>query len=483
MYGWWTYALPVARTVASATCRAPHVALRFSPDGRVHACCVNERHQLGRIGERSIQEIWEGTPLAELRAALDAGDWSLGCQDCGLVATKGHRQETHAEQFDRFDHPAEPSWPRRMEFALSNTCNLQCVQCSGDLSSAIRAQREHRPPLRSPYGDAFFEELRTFLPHVEVAVFIGGEPFLAREARRVWDLLIEMDLHPEVHVTTNGTVWNDEVERYLHALAMNVCVSLDGTTAEVNESIRLGTDHREVLANRDRFREATRSYGAALGINHCLMVQNWSGLGDLLVEADALDADVNVIPVVYPPAMSVLSLPADDLAEVLAALEAQDRDLAPRLTRNRAAWDGVLGQLRATVESAGTPVAIGPAPTLGGRDDRLLREIREDLAAWGGGDLLVFDTERGIVRHVEADGVWAGLGAAAWLDRPAPVVLDELRRLGPVEDLVLDASPVLRWGSCTVRLNGSGPVAHRLAVVEWHEGHTRWTRTLVARHR
>jgi radical SAM protein with 4Fe4S-binding SPASM domain len=189
-----------ATTVPSATCRAPHVALRFSPDGRVHACCVNSHYELGRIGERTITEIWNGPELAELRLALDDADFSLGCQDCAVLVSAGSRQQTHAEQFDRFPAPAPgaPGWPRRLEFALSNTCNLQCVQCNGELSSSIRTQRELRPPLPSPYGEAFFAELAAFLPHVEVAVFIGGEPFLSRECRTVWDLLIERDLRPEV---------------------------------------------------------------------------------------------------------------------------------------------------------------------------------------------------------------------------------------------------------------------------------------------
>jgi hypothetical protein len=34
----------------------------------------------------------------------------------------------------------------------------------------------------------------------------------------------------------------------------------------------------------------------------------------------------------------------------------------------------------------------------------------------------------------------------------------------------------VRWATCSVR-----DVPHRVAVVEWHEGAIRWTRTLVAR--
>jgi MoaA/NifB/PqqE/SkfB family radical SAM enzyme len=371
-------------TEPSSTCRSPHVALRFSPDGRVHACCVNESYQLGRIGERSIREVWEGAELARLRTALDAADFALGCQDCGMLHATGHREHTQAAAFDRFPQPDGPSWPRRLEFALSNTCNLRCVQCSGDLSSAIRAQREHRPPLRSPYDDAFFEELRDFLPHLEVAVFIGGEPFLSRECRRVWDLLIEMDLHPEVHVTTNATVWDDRVEHYVRSLAMNVCVSVDGATPEVNDAIRLGSDLREVRVIRDRFRSLTRELDRVFGINHCLMVQNWHELGAVLLEAEGLEAEVNVIPVLYPPAHSVVCQPRDEVVTVLDALLAQEPDVRPHLERNGSAWDGVISQLHTIVDGAEAPVHLGARPALGQRDDDLLADVEEELRSWAG---------------------------------------------------------------------------------------------------
>ena len=58
----------------SATCRAPHVALRFSPQGQVHACCVNDLYPLGHVEEASLAEIWRGERADRLRAALDRGD-------------------------------------------------------------------------------------------------------------------------------------------------------------------------------------------------------------------------------------------------------------------------------------------------------------------------------------------------------------------------------------------------------------------------
>lgn len=473
----------VAVPQASATCRAPHVALRFSPTGDVHACCVNDTYPLGRIGEVSIRDIWTGPALADLRVALDGADYRLGCQDCEVDYRLGERLQTHAEQFDRYPQPETPlAWPKRVEFALSNICNLQCIHCNGDLSSAIRAQREHRPPIRSPYGDAFFDEVREMLPHVEVAVFIGGEPFLSRECRRVWDLMIEMDLHPEVHVTTNATQWDDQVEAYLHALRMTVAVSIDGATAEVNDAIRTGSRFDEVVANRDRFFAATQAYGSGFCLNHCLLRNNWQELGDFLLDADRRDMGVHVIPVHYPPRLSLFTLPPDDLRAVADRMDASGA--GEHLGRNRGQWDTMLDHLRAYAASVGpgSPVALRPYDTIveidpdlveverqvtaEPLDDRGVEVLRGELADWAGQPSLVLRAPLGIIESVEVPE-WAEP-----LDFPALVgrSLDDVDafvgpHLGPRQDLQLGpAGEGFLWVTYTHRLSGTD-VHFRTAVV------------------
>lgn len=431
----------------SATCRAPHVGLRFSPDGHVHACCANDTYPLGHVAQDSLRDVWQGERVAALRAALDAGDYSLGCRDCGREHALGKRTQTPAVDYDMFPQPAAPmAWPKRVEFALSNTCNLQCVHCNGDLSSSIRSQREHRPPLRSSYGDEFFAQLPELLEHVEVAVFIGGEPFLARECRRVWDLMIELGVEAEVHVTTNGTVWDDRVERYVRSLRMNVAVSMDGATAATNDAIRSGSTHREVIANRDRFLAAARSYGGGFCLNHCLMAQNWDELADFLREGDRLDVPVHVIPVMYPASMSLFALPADELAEIIETMECSRR--ARRLRRNRPAWDASIGHLRAHLsrlraETARVPMETATVQpvTLALRRgappvDEQVERLRRDLESWAGQDAMVLRTSYGVLRAVDAPEWARFLGIEDLVGRP----MDEVEalvdaRLGPIVDL------------------------------------------------
>ena len=126
--------------------------------------------------------------------AVQRGDLSYGCGNCR------HRLEhgtgyADVEYYRWMPEPADPAWPEVMAFGLSNTCNLACVMCGGNLSSRLRAL-EGRPRLEPAYGDRFFAELEEFLPHVRRTEFRGGEPFLIREHHRVWDLLADLGLSP-----------------------------------------------------------------------------------------------------------------------------------------------------------------------------------------------------------------------------------------------------------------------------------------------
>jgi radical SAM protein with 4Fe4S-binding SPASM domain len=422
-----------APSAPAAGCWAPDATLYFAPDGDVRACCVNTEYPLGRIGEQGIREIWEGARTRALRDALAQDDWSLGCQECGARAEAGNRAWSNAPQFDEFAGQRAAEWPRRLDFVLSNTCNLMCEMCHGDLSSAIRAKREHRPPMAKAYGDEFFEELRDFLPHLEQAVFLGGEPFLARESRRVLDLMLEMDLQIPTRIVTNGTQWNPKVERYLTELPIDLAASVDGATPETLEALRVGVDHAELHANLARYEAAMAPRGGTITYHYCLMVQNWHELGRFLLEADAADRHTIVMTVTGPIRFSLFDLDVDELGEVIAGLEAEDRVIGSQLGRNAQVWRDELDRLRrhhaalqqgaevawvhtTSAEPEAVPVEIGRAQPAAATT----RDAREaDAAAWAGRPPLDLHTLHGVIEQVEPPPTWAeALASETWEGLP-----------------------------------------------------------------
>lgn len=469
---------PVIESLVVETCLAPGTNLRFEPDGSVVACCVNTRFSLGHVSRTTIREIWDGAPVRELGEALAAGDYSLGCQECASEIEIGNRDATYARTFDRFATTASPTWPRRLEFAISNRCNLMCVQCTGELSSAIRRHREHRPPLENHYGEAFFDELPPFLAEAESTVFLGGEPFLQPEAWRIWDLLLAMDpaQRPTVDVTTNGTRWNERIERYVRELVMTVAVSVDSVDAELGEAIRVGSDHREVLANLHRLRSVTREAGGGFGINMCLMRENWSELPALLALGDEVDGDVEVIIITYPHDHSLLLLPPSELGLVIEQLEARDDEMQATLTRNLHRWDAALRRLRFYAEGAvSVPVEIS-VRRAESMDPERVRSIlaqleveRDRLAASSGVEPFEVIATDGTVEDV-VDRPWAKeLEVVSWIGCGVDAMVALIgERLGSTPSI----DPV-HLGPDLLRVDLS--VAHRrfeVVVVEWIEdGH------------
>jgi radical SAM protein with 4Fe4S-binding SPASM domain len=342
----------------AAACYAPFTSLYLDPHGDVLACCQNTEHVLGNVADQPLSAIWRGPRTQELRRALADYDLGVGCRFCAWQVEDGNHRTVYARSFE--DLPAEdpePAWPRRLELALSNTCNLECVMCDGEWSSKIRSRREGRPPLPKAYDDAFFEDLAAFLPHLDEIRFLGGEPFLAAESLRVMEMLIDAGLSVRCNVTTNGTQWNPRIERILASLPVSVAVSLDGVTAGTVEAIRVGADHPTLVANLARYREATRARGTDLALTFCLMRENWHEFADYLRLGDDWDAVVHVNTVI-DPAHSLFHLAPDELAAVLEGLSAAEAEVVPGLDRNRSVWDDEVGRLRSWHErTAGTPVA------------------------------------------------------------------------------------------------------------------------------
>lgn len=342
-------------------CFAPSVQLFLQPDGEIRPCCVH-LVGYGNIADQRLPEIWDGIRRQRLVERLAADDFSQGCENCAAEIEMEGREQSYAEFFKvraghLTDDPETARWPRWMDFNLSTSCNLQCIQCSGELSSSIRIHREKRSPLPCPYGDEFFDDLRLFIPHLDGALFAGGEPFMAAENFRVWDLIAELRPELSCTVTTNATQWNSRVERVVSTMRMSLVFSLDALSAPTFEAIRVGADRDEVFANVDRFVGVTRGRGTSATVNHCLMVQNHHEFADLLMWAEERGLLVNVSVVRTPASCSIARLPPDRLGEVLAELERRRPEVEQRLRLNLPTWRAEMARVAAWAASSSDPTA------------------------------------------------------------------------------------------------------------------------------
>ncbi len=336
---------PVAAPAPTAgwACQAPFGNLFLDPLGNVFTCCVASGEPLGNVGRQRLPEIWNGARLAAVREAMRRHDLSLGCQVCERRLEVGMRSVAI-----HYEHLAPetlvPERPRKLELNLSNACNLRCVMCNGDYSSAIRVH-EGRAPLPKVYDAQFFDDLEAFLLRVEEVQFTGGEPFLVPEYPRIWDVLADHNPDVRLYLTTNATQWNARVERALGRLRFNLNVSLDGVSAATYERVRVGADHAAVMRNLDRFIAYAREVGTRVEIYHCLMPQNHEEFGELLLLGDRLDVDVHVSRVEVPAQCSIEAM--DDPTPVLRTFDRLAADVRPQLTRNAPVFDEQHRRIRA----------------------------------------------------------------------------------------------------------------------------------------
>jgi MoaA/NifB/PqqE/SkfB family radical SAM enzyme len=337
-------------------CYAPFTNLYFDRHGDVLVCCWSWRVPVGNVLKNTMDEIWNGPKIRALRESLANYEFpDKACDFCTFQTAEGMFAGAKMAQFDRYSVESfDPKWPKQMEFSISNSCNLECVMCSGEHSSAIRAHREKREPMPRRYSDAFLESIRKYLPHLTQAKFLGGEPFLVTEHFKLWDMMIEDGCQTRCHLTTNGTQYSERIERIMDRIPMGFSISLDAARKHTYEAIRIGAVFEEVMENARRFRNYARQRKTSFSFTFCLMRQNWREFGEFCLMADEWDAAVGINTVRHPPEMGIYTLPLAGLAEVLTSMERQAPELETRLKRNRAVWFDELARIRAKVRSGRT---------------------------------------------------------------------------------------------------------------------------------
>ncbi len=422
--------MSLAVTTPARSCQAPWTSLHLDPRGWVTACTVNKRDPIGHVHDGALIDLWRSERERRFRTLFDDGAVAPGCGLCRWQRESAGDAAMYARVYDHLAPRADADWPVHLELTLSSDCNLACAMCNGAFSSTIRRRREGLAPMRSPYGDEFFEQLPALLAHLHTTKFLGGEPFLAKENLRVWELMADQPERPACHVTTNGTVYTARVADVLAEVPMSIAVSMDGVTAPTVERIRSGADLGTILTNLDRFQDHVERHGTDLSLTFCLMVENWSELPDFLVFAEQRDLSVYVNTVVSPIRFSLYHLSAPQLAEVVDALAGSDQRMEVLLDRNLAVWRDQLHRLRHALaeplDKSEIPVhlpALRRPPTLPIPANPTPVAAEEELARWSGqagvGRLRV-DAD-GRIGDVDADAV-AGIN----LDRMAGLGIDEL---------------------------------------------------------
>jgi MoaA/NifB/PqqE/SkfB family radical SAM enzyme len=309
-----------SKTCREHICYAPYTSMRFASDGKVYACCHNRSFVLGTYPAENIKNIWFGSKTKELRTTIENNMLSAGCHICYNSILNGFYYGASARDYD--DAVSSNSYPTRMEFAISNLCNFECIMCYPENSSKVAHSTEGCSGQTHSYPASFTDDLAPFIPHLKQSIFTGGEPFLIKQYALIWDKIIATNPACRIFIQTNGSIMNDFIKNLFKNPQVHISVSIDALSKSTFENIRKGSSFDIVMKNFDILHNISKEYGSTLSVSVCPLKQNFAELPSLFEHFNNKHIPLTIHKVSMPPENSIKSLCARALNEGLIAINA-----------------------------------------------------------------------------------------------------------------------------------------------------------------
>ena len=254
-------------------CMMPWVHMHMWPAGTTYPCCMSDPDlPVGNTKEQSMQDIWNGKEMRQLRLNMLQNKKSLECRRCYELEENGMwtLRKSSNENFKHHQNKVEQTSDdgsagdvnmAYMDIRFSNLCNLKCRSCGPQFSSSWFEDHKQthgdpgHPKILKVRDDMlnFMDELEPLLNSVERVYWAGGEPLITEEHYRILDHWIANGISPAMDYTTNFTqmrykrktafeYWNS-FER------VRVAASLDANHAR-GEYLRKNMDWAQVVQNR-----------------------------------------------------------------------------------------------------------------------------------------------------------------------------------------------------------------------------------------
>ncbi len=331
----------------SVLCHAPFKNLRFETMGIIKVCCYSQYFILGQYPKNSLHEIWFGKKAQDFRQAMSKSAINnYGCDLC--VNQVKNREYTNAKpkQFDNLTSSQE-GYPVILDFALHNTCNLECVMCQGMSSSSIRKNRDRLPPLPMTYDERFIDEIHPFIHNASQFVFAGGEPFLIEIYFKIWELIAQKQKRVTVDIVTNGTIMSSKVKRILDLMPVNISVSIESLEEKNYSLIRKNASLTETLSNIETFYQYCNEKGSSFSLSICPMQINWREVPEMVRFANERNIALYIHTVNSPASLALWNLKSEELLRIADYYEsiALSR-ITPPQQRNYSAFSDLTAQIR-----------------------------------------------------------------------------------------------------------------------------------------
>jgi MoaA/NifB/PqqE/SkfB family radical SAM enzyme len=324
----------------STSCKAPMTNMYFTVKGEVSPCWLTVGAVDTWSPDRSIHDIWFGSEFAKLNINLMNGRFLGKCGICKNNIDNGVWPLAKA-----YEDLTANLYPAMMELELSNQCNLECIMCSGMLSSGIRKNRDKLPPLPMIYTQAFVDELREFVPHLQEMRLNGGEPFAQKIVLDICDMIAEVNPGLKVTVATNGTIMNKRVRHIMKHNNLHLNISIDSLEKPAYETIRVNGDFDKLMRNFEIFREYCSQNSRELSVMVNPMNTNWVEMAEFTRWTHVNDVNLWFNTIRYPEHLAMWNQSSEWLYDAFTRMDKQ-RWALQKADRNISQFDNLIKQVQ-----------------------------------------------------------------------------------------------------------------------------------------
>ena len=260
-------------------CMLPWMHLHAYPDGRAYPCCFAiDQHPVGDLNKNSLEEVFNGDKMNEIRLNMLNNKPSKECVKCydqeraGFFSLRLSSNKHFGHNIDLVNSTQDNGTAdfviKYWDIRFSNLCNFACRSCGtwfssnwyedhkkihGRVPDHAKIMRVGRTP------DDIWEQMLTQFDNVEQFYFAGGEPLIMEEHYKI---LKELDRRGMYHVrliyNTNFSklffkdmdvlkIWNK-----FDKVSVGASLDAEGDRAEF---MRKGTIWPDIVENRKRMME------------------------------------------------------------------------------------------------------------------------------------------------------------------------------------------------------------------------------------
>lgn len=241
-------------------CALPFAHLCTDTQGHYQVCCQHSvpKAQRKHMSDTSPVEWLQNQYLKEIQESIRQDSRHPGCHACWQHEDAGIpslRQRIDKEYKILMSDP----WQEKIvnvELQAGNLCNLTCVMCNEQDSSAILAENQKLginvlQQSDLTWNDATWENFQSVLDmNPRVLNIRGGEPFYNKKLLEIVESMSDEQCATMLlHITTNATVWNQRWQNALERFKLvRLMISIDAVESEY-EYIRFPAKWSQVEQN------------------------------------------------------------------------------------------------------------------------------------------------------------------------------------------------------------------------------------------